>query len=268
MRLIVWMTQEIFKMHQYAVDIPMLPVNLCFSHLIQFLEECKAVLWECRAAEKGRQAFGTRMVYRETFLQIQLRLLQHLIRRSWIHWSSNISEHTSHMWWVRTKHQFRIRDELQDRQPEVQSSPVREILLKNYGADQQWLQSSDLSFWQIHHVSNVRLLEDQIQDWGMYLYHNFLRNLCCGSKKWRWLNQWMISNLRVLSQELLVHTLSCLTRELLQHWTKTIQNARFKKKVSVEEMKPHKEDRFLRGRHRLHDLRVLPGHWGQRFCRE
>ena len=22
--------------------------------------------------------------------------------------------------------------------------------------------------------------------------HNFLRKLCCGSKKWRWLNQWMI----------------------------------------------------------------------------
>ena len=34
---------------------------------------------ECRAAEKGRQAFGTHMVYRETFLQIQMRPLQHLI---------------------------------------------------------------------------------------------------------------------------------------------------------------------------------------------
>ena len=29
---------------------------------------------------------------------------------------------------------------------------------------------------------------------------------------------------------------------------KIIQNTRFKKKVSVEEMKAHKEDRFLRGR--------------------
>ena len=29
---------------------------------------------------------------------------------------------------------------------------------------------------------------------------------------------------------------------------KTIQNTRFKKKVSLEEMKAHKEDRFLRGR--------------------
>ena len=31
---------------------------------------------------EGRQAFGTHMVYRETFLQIQMRHLQHLIRRN------------------------------------------------------------------------------------------------------------------------------------------------------------------------------------------
>ena len=37
--------KEIFKMlNQYAVDIPTLPVNLCSSHLIQFLVECEAVL--------------------------------------------------------------------------------------------------------------------------------------------------------------------------------------------------------------------------------
>ena len=43
-----------------------------------------------------------------------------------------------------------------------------------------------------------------------------------------------------------------------------IQNTRFKKKVSMEEMKAQKEDRYLRGRQdRLPDLRVLPGHWSQ-----
>ena len=50
---------------------------------------------------------------------------------------------------------------------------------------------------------------------------------------------------------------------------KIIQNTRFKKKVSLEEMKAHKEDLFLRGRKIcLLDLRILRGHWGQRFCRE
>ena len=34
------------------------------------------------AATSGRQVFGTHMIYRETFLQIQRRLLQHLVRKS------------------------------------------------------------------------------------------------------------------------------------------------------------------------------------------
>ena len=78
------MIQEMFKMkNKYAVEIPTLPVNQCLTHLIQFLVECQAVLWECRAAKMGRQESGTHMVHRETFLQIQQRLLLHLIRRSW-----------------------------------------------------------------------------------------------------------------------------------------------------------------------------------------
>ena len=41
MKLIVWMIQKMFKMlNRHAVDIHTLPVNLCHSHLIQFLEEC------------------------------------------------------------------------------------------------------------------------------------------------------------------------------------------------------------------------------------
>ena len=43
---------------------------------------------------------------------------------------------------------------------------------------------------------------------------------------------------------------------------KIIQNTRFKKKVSLEEVKDHKEDGFLRGRQNcLPDKRILPGHW-------
>ena len=56
-------------------------VNHCLSHLIQSLVECYAILWECLAATMGRQAFGTPVVYRETFLKIQPRLLQHVIRK-------------------------------------------------------------------------------------------------------------------------------------------------------------------------------------------
>ena len=48
-----------------------------------------------------------------------------------------------------------------------------------------------------------------------------------------------------------------------------IHNTQFKRKVSLEEQKAPKEDRFFRGRHIAYlGLRVFPGHWSQRFCRE
>ena len=61
------------------------------------------------------------------FLQIQQRLLQHFIRRSWTHGVLMYQNTHHHMWWVRAKHHFTIRDASQDRQPEIQSSLVREI---------------------------------------------------------------------------------------------------------------------------------------------
>ena len=40
---------------------------------------------------------------------------------------------------------------------------------------------------------------------------------------------------------------------------KIIHNSHFKRRVSLEEQKAQKEDRFFRGR----QIRVLPGHWSQ-----
>ena len=67
-------------LNQYAVDYSTFKVNLRFHHHFEILAECSAVLWERRAATIGREVFGTRMVYRETFLQIQRRRLQHFIQ--------------------------------------------------------------------------------------------------------------------------------------------------------------------------------------------
>ena len=77
------------------------------------------------------------------------------------------------------------------------------------------------SFWQIHHVHNVHLLEDKIQDWGMHLltisYGSYAMDQRSGDG---WISGW--SKIFVFcKEELLVQTLSCSTRELLQHWTKS-----------------------------------------------
>ena len=131
-------------LNHYAVDIPTLPVNLCHSHLIHFLVECLAVLLECRAAEKDRQAFGTHMIYRETFLQIQLRPLQHLIRRNGMHGFLEEKNRFTHPQWKRVR-------QTQDQDPVWTVSQTfchlqRMRLFEELWADQQRLQISDLHF--------------------------------------------------------------------------------------------------------------------------
>ena len=93
----------------------------------KILAECSAVRWECRAATTSHQVLVTRMVYREMFLQIQRRLLQHLIRKNPIHRFLMCRNQFTHhrLGRMRIKHQFRIRDASQDRQPEIHSSLVR-----------------------------------------------------------------------------------------------------------------------------------------------
>ena len=78
----------------------------------------------------GRQAFVTHMVHRETFLQIQLRPLQHLIRRNLIHGVPDQKSRFTHPQWkrVRNKHKFKIRDASLDSQPKILSSSVEETL--------------------------------------------------------------------------------------------------------------------------------------------
>ena len=48
-----------------------------------------------------------------------------------------------------------------------------------------------------------------------------------------------------------------------------IHNSHFKRRISLEEQKGPEAGPFLsRKTDRLPDVRVLPGHWSQRFCRE
>ena len=112
-------------------------------------------------------------------------------------WISNVSEHTSPR--VMSERQTPTQDQRCKSGPSARNSvvPGEVRFSKDFGADQQRLQISDLHFdkfptpttfacWKIIFKTEVCTCSQ------------FLRKLCCGSKKWRWLNQWMISNLRVL----------------------------------------------------------------------
>ena len=154
---------------------------------------------------------------------------------------------------VKTQTQLWIRDASQDHQPEIHSTLRREDVQRIMGPT-----NKDCRFWIFilkNSLHQQHLLVGRYDSKLRYvLVHNFLRKLCYGSKKWRWLNQW---------QELVdARVASALNR--------IMQNTRFKKKVSQSggnespkrgPLSPRKTDCFL-------DLRILPGHWGQRFCRE
>ena len=113
-----------------------------------------------RAEEKGRQAFGTHMVYRETFLQIHMHLHQLIILNQWC----SSTEETLHS---PTVEKSERPEQNQDLRCKSGPSAKKSVLFnggdssKNYGADQQRLQISDL---------NLCLLEDMAQDRGMYLF--------------------------------------------------------------------------------------------------
>ena len=95
-------------------------LNQCFSHLIQILVLCQAVLWESRAATMRHQVFGTHMVKKGKVSANPTASSSALYPQESNPWISNVSEHTS-------RH-------------------VMGRILKETWADQQRLQISDPHF--------------------------------------------------------------------------------------------------------------------------
>ena len=83
------------------------------------------------------------------------------------------------------------------------------------------------------------------------------------------LNQWMIKNLRVLSEELLVPDFELPDARIASALNKIIQNTPLQEKGQFGGNVSSQRRSFpSRKTDCLPDLRILPGHWGQRFCRE
>ena len=106
-------------------------------------------------------------------------------------WISNVSEHTSPH--VMSESQTPA----QDCQPKIQSYSVEETLQRIMGQT-----NNDCRFQILILTNSLHRQNLLVGRWDsrlrFVLVHNSIRKLCTGSKKWRWLNQWMISNLRVL----------------------------------------------------------------------
>ena len=163
-------------------------------------------------------------------------------------WISNVTEDTSpHVTSERqTQTQPWIRDASQDRQPEIHSTPEGRSS-KDYGADQQRLQISDLHFDKFPTPATFAC-------WKI----RFKTEVCTCSQfpteAMLWIKEVeMVESVDDLKSSRSIRgthgpDFELLDARIASALNKIIQNTRFKKKVSLEEMKAHKEDRFLRGR--------------------
>ena len=123
---------------QYAVDHPTFPVNQRYFHLIVILGDCSS------AAQISRHIFGIRMVYRETFLASS----SSLYPGGFNPWISNVTEDTSpHVTSERQNPDTALDPRCQSGTSARNSfDPQEGRFSKDYGADQQRLQISDLHF--------------------------------------------------------------------------------------------------------------------------
>ena len=105
---------------------------------------------------------------------------------------------------------------------------------------------SELQFDKFRHLqhSYVGRLDSKTK-WLVLIFH---RKQCYGWKKWRWLIHWKNWSPRDPVSGKNFPNFEMLDAKIASALNKIIQNSQFKKKVSLEEQKAQKKDRFLRGR--------------------
>ena len=205
---------------------------------------------ECRAAEKGRQAFGTHMVHRETFLQIQMRHPQLLILKNCINGIHQSKSHSIRPQWRNVKGKNKNRDLRCQSGPSAKDSVILSggDSLKNYGADQQRLQISDLHFDKFPTPTTCAC-------WKI----RFKTEVCTCSPFPTEATHWIkevetvdsVDDFRSSSsstRSISMPNFEVLDARIASALNKIIHNSHFKRRISLEEQKAQKEDRFLRGR--------------------
>ena len=183
-------------------------------------------------------------------------------------WSSNVSEHTSPH--VMSESQTPAQDQRCQSGPSAKSSVVHSEgdFSKNYGADQQRLQISDPHFDKFSAPATLACWKKR-----------FKTEVCTCSQfpteAMHWIKQVetvdSVDDLKSSSSTngIPMPNFEVLDAKIASALNRIIQNTRFKRKVSLEEMKVHKEDRFLRGRqiaYLIYEYFRVTG--SQRFCRE
>ena len=188
------------------------------------------------------------MVYRETFWQIQMRHHQHIILKNLINGVHRSKSRFIHPQWKRVRR-------TQDQNDRCQSGPSAKNSVifsgedspKNFGADQQRLQISDLHFdkfptqatfacWKIRFKTEVCTCSQLLAEVMLWINGVEMVDSVDDFK-----SSSSVRGIRMPKFEVFdARNTATLNR--------IIHNTQFKRKVSLEEQKAQKQDRFLRGR--------------------
>ena len=205
----------------------------------------------------SRQIFGIRVVYRETFFANPRASSSSPCSGGFNPWIFNVTEDTPVLTSPGrpvTCGEHQIPDTVLTPRfrpgPSAGNSfdPKEGRFSKNYGADQQRLQISDLHFdkfpapatfacWKIRFKTEVCTCPQFPTDAMLWIKEVELVDSMDELRS--------SSSTRGISMP----NFEVLDARIASALNKIIQNTRFKKKVTLEEMKAQKEDRFLRGRH-------------------
>ena len=201
-------------------------------------------------------------------LQIQRRLLQHLIRKGLNPWSSGVSEPIHSSTAEKNDNQTPVQDQRCQSGQSAKNSviPGEGNSSKNYGADQQRLQISDLHFDKFPTPATFAC-------WKI----SFKTEVCTCSQFSTHAMLWIkevemvdsVDDLKSSSSLRGIRTpdFELLDAKIASALNRIIHNSRLQKKNQSGGTKSPKRGPFLsRKTDRLLDLRVLPGHWSQRFC--
>ena len=204
----------------------------------------------CGNAEPQRWAakyLGHGMVYRETFFAYPTASSSAPYPQSINSWNTNMSERTSPH--VMSESQTPVQDQRCQSGPSARNSfvPSEGRFSKNYGADQQRLQISDLHFDKFPNPATLAC-------WKI----RFKTEVCTCSQflteAMLWIKEVeMVESVHDLESSCSIRGIrtpdfEVLDAKIASALNRIIHNTRFKRKVSLEEQKAQKQDRFLRGR--------------------
>ena len=256
-------------LNQFAVEIPTLPVDQCHSHLIRYLKGCCDSLSYRRTAEKGRQAFGTHMVYRETFFADPLASSPAPYPQELHQWNS--SEEPLHS---STVEEIERPEQNQDLRCQSGPSAKDSVIFsegdysKNLWGRPTTIADFGSSLWQVPYTSDICLLEDKVQDRGMYLFAISYGSDAIDQRSGvGWFSGWtkifVIYSWYFNAEFWSTRCEDCFSTEQ-NHPKFSLQKKNQSGGTKGPEVGPFpswQTDCLL-------DLRLLPGHWNPGFCRK